>query len=222
MSKAVFAGQARSLLASFVIDTPWEEIEADVQPFIELPPKQRGKRFAAFIENEFRITCDTELLLKKPFNPAAFVGGGWDVWLGPSDGDGFSGDKEDLRTLPLKTMIRPARFVRKTCLRPDEEWITGEEKLRRLKEEPDLFLLDGSVFIALWDDYQTNKREESVLEWIFRNMGVTFLDFLGLPLRNPGGNRSVLYLDRVIGGWSWHASQLKHRRNAPGVSGYAD
>lgn len=56
MSKAIVSpGQARSLIGSFTLDVPWEGLEADVQPFIELSPEERGKRFAAFIRNGFHL-----------------------------------------------------------------------------------------------------------------------------------------------------------------------
>lgn len=50
MSKAT-EGQARSLIASFAVDTPWASITTDLQPFIELSPKERGARFAAFLNS---------------------------------------------------------------------------------------------------------------------------------------------------------------------------
>lgn len=50
MSKAITSGQARNMIASFVNDTPWEEVDVDLQPFIELPPKERGERFAHFLK----------------------------------------------------------------------------------------------------------------------------------------------------------------------------
>jgi len=51
MSKALSEGQARSVIGSFVLDTPWSEVKADLQPFIELSPEERGKRFAEFLNN---------------------------------------------------------------------------------------------------------------------------------------------------------------------------
>lgn len=57
MSKAPSEGQARALIASFAVDTPWAEIEADVRPFVELTPKERGERFAAFLREGCGITA---------------------------------------------------------------------------------------------------------------------------------------------------------------------
>lgn len=47
--------QSRALIGSFSVDTPWEEIEADVQPFIQLTPKERGERFASFLRDGCRV-----------------------------------------------------------------------------------------------------------------------------------------------------------------------
>jgi hypothetical protein len=48
------------------VDTPWAEIEADVQPFVELAPVQRGERFAAFLRSE----CG---LVATPAEPTSIV-----------------------------------------------------------------------------------------------------------------------------------------------------
>ena len=70
MSKAPSEGQARTLIASFAVDTPWAEIEADVQPFVELTPRERGDRFAAFL----RAECNIEAPPAKPVEPVVKFG----------------------------------------------------------------------------------------------------------------------------------------------------
>ncbi len=52
MGKAPSGGQARVLAASFLVDTRWDELGVNVQPFIDLPPKVRGERFAEFLRSE--------------------------------------------------------------------------------------------------------------------------------------------------------------------------
>jgi hypothetical protein len=56
MSKALSEGQARSIIGSFVLDTPWSEVKADLQPFIELTPEERGEKFAEFLNNGCRTS----------------------------------------------------------------------------------------------------------------------------------------------------------------------
>ena len=87
--------------------------------------------------------------------------------------------------------------------------ITGEEKLRRLKERPEFIRCGGSVFYALWLDYEANK-ENSILEWLDRNFQVTSLDFMGQILRSPSDLRYVLCLcrDDYYGEWGWHYDWL--------------
>ncbi|MCX6712845.1 MAG: hypothetical protein NTY66_01405 [Candidatus Vogelbacteria bacterium] len=181
MSKAVVtAGQARSLVGSFTVDTPWEGLEADVQPFIELTPVERGERFAAWIRNGCRLMIGEPKKIKldhaHPFNPAEFIGNkGWTTWLGPADGDGLSGE-------------------------PDQD--------SREQKEAGHIRLGGATFLALWLDYQANK-ENSVLGWLYRTRKIAYLDFMGLVLRDPDGSRYVLCLDRRgDGSWLWYCSWL--------------
>lgn len=143
--------------------------------------------------------------LTKPFNSAEFIGKDWATWKGPIDGDGLSGD-EDID--PRSMTLTEVELAFETCLLEGEKSITGEEKLRRLKEKPGFIRFGGTVFYALWLDYQANK-ENSVLEWIYRNFKISFMDFMGQVLRSPRGRRSVLSLYRLDGGgWRWHYSWL--------------
>jgi hypothetical protein len=216
MSKAKISdGQARSLIASFAIDTPWDEINVNVQPFIELPPEQRGRLFANFVKNNFRIVGDLKSVLTKPFNPTEFIGKGWATWKGPVNGDGLSGEEDiDSRSLAL-TEVELAKFIFETCLKEGETSITGEEKIRRQKEEkPEFVRFAGNVFLGLWLDYEANKKN-SVLEWLHKNFGVTFMDFPGQVLRDPNGRRSILCFDRDgDGGWVWGCGWLDRQWDA--------
>jgi hypothetical protein len=76
MSKAIVSdGQARNLIASFAVDTPWTEIEVDVQPFIELTPIERGQRFAEFLRNGLQTIAGSII--------DAIEGGRTELWLHP-------------------------------------------------------------------------------------------------------------------------------------------
>lgn len=153
------------------------------------------------------------------FDPAKFIGKGWTIWKGPADGDGLTGEEDiDPRSLVL-TEVKLAKFVFETCLKSGENFITGEEKLRRQKEEkPGFIRFGGSVFYSLWLDYQDNK-EKSVLEWLHRNFGVTFMDFMGQIFRNPFGGCSVLCLNRYDAGeWRWECHWLDYQWDADNPS----
>lgn len=220
MKNKISAGQSRSIVASLLTDTPWESIDADVQIFIELPAEQRGKMFAAFIANKFHLNVgDPKTLLTKLFDPTSFIGKGWATWKGSADGDGLSGEEDiDSRSLAL-TEIELAKFIFETCLKKGETSISGEEKLRHLKEEkPEIIRFAGNVFLGLWLDYQANK-ENSVLEWFHRNFGITFMDFPGQVLRYPDGDRSILFLYRHDDGeWHWDYLWLAYPWFAGGPS----
>ena len=157
--------------------------------------------------------------LTKQFDPAEFIGKGWTIWKGPSDGDGLSGEEDmDKRSLSL-TEIDIASLFFENCLKGDEKSITGEEKLRRLKEEkPELTRLGGNIFLGLWSDYQAN-RENSVLKMLYQTRKIRFIDFPGLILRNPHGDRDVLYLYRDDGGeWDWSGRWLGNDWDADDLS----
>lgn len=205
MKNKISAGQSRSIVASFLTDTPWESIDANVQPFIELPAEQRGRMFADFIANKFRLNVgDPKTLLTKQFDPTIFIGEGWATWKGPIDGDGLSGEEDiDPRSLAL-TEIKPDNFIFKISLKKGENSISGEEKIRRLKEEkPEIVRFAGNVFLGLWLDYEANK-ENSILEWLHINFGVTSMDFPGQIIRHPNGYPIILYLRRGGDGeWNW-------------------
>lgn len=143
------------------------------------------------------------LIVTESFNPEEFLGKGWTIWKGPIDGDGFSGEEDiDPRSLAL-TEIRLDDILFETCLREKERWISGEEKLRRLKAKQNIIRLGSNVFLALWLDRQRN-REHSVLEYFYQSKGITRLDFFGLILRDspPAGSRNVLFFYQ--GGWGLH------------------
>lgn len=124
----------------------------------------------------------------KPFNPTEFIGPDWKE------------AERDERSYAL-TEIDFSQVLLETCLEKNEDRITGETKLKRLKEK-ELIRLGGQQFLALWLDYQANK-ENSVLEWLRKTRGITYLDFPGLVLLYPDGSRYVLYLFWYGGQWYW-------------------
>ena len=221
MGKAVSHGQALEVAARVATQIHWDDLDGDnlQTKVIDLTPEEFGRRFTAFLNNGCRIIIgDPKSLLTKPFNPVEFIGKDWATWRGPIDGDGLSGEEDiDLRSLAM-TEVELAKFLFETCLLAGEKSITGEEKLRRLKEKPEFVRFGGTVFYALWLDYQANK-ENSVLEWLYRNFKISFMDFMGQILRLPNGDRNVLYLGRDDGGeWDWDYDWLGYQWDASGPS----
>ena len=211
--KTVSRGQALEVASRVGTQVNWDELDGDrlQKEVIGLSPEEFGARFTTFLKNGCRfIFGEPKSFLTKSFNPAEFIGEGWTIWKGPADGDGLAGEEDmDKRSLALAD-VELAKFVFETCLRTKEKSIKGEEKLRRLKEEkPDFIRFGGNVFLGLWLDYQANK-ENSILEWFYRNFKISFMDFFGQILRDPDGDRDVLYLFRDGDGeWRWHCRWLE-------------
>ena len=72
---------------------------------------------------------DPKSVLTKPFDPAEFLGKGWQTWKGPVKGNGHSGEEDiDLRSLTLSE-IEIAKFLFETGLREGEETVQGDRTL---------------------------------------------------------------------------------------------
>jgi len=160
-----------------------------------LPPGGQCKQFFSGKYKLVRIQHWLDCL--KPFGPAS-IGDAWNVWRGPADSDGLSGDPEqDDRHLTLTALdFVDARYGARDI---DEEMITGEVLLERMRKEGHIHL-GGLHYQALLTDYVDNL-ENSVLEWLRNDRGIVFLNFLGQVLRNPGGKRYVAGLQ--WGGKQW-------------------
>lgn len=216
MNKAVSRGQALELVSRFSSQINWKELDGDQiqEKVVNLSPEEFGRRFTNFLKVGCPFIFDGQkLIITKKFDPTKFIGEGYTTWRGPIDGKGLSGEEEiDLRSLAL-TEIDPAKFIFETCIGKGGDAISGVEKLRRLKKEkPKLIRFAGNVFLSLWLDYQANK-ENSVLEWLYKNLGVTFMDFPGQIFRSPTGRHDVLYFYRHKddGSWKQHCGWLDVR-----------
>ncbi|HBP00764.1 MAG: hypothetical protein UY41_C0051G0002 [Candidatus Moranbacteria bacterium GW2011_GWE1_49_15] len=214
MSKAVSRGQALHLQSLFGSKVDWDSIDGEQlqKSVIEgLTPDEIGTRFTAFLKNNCQFNFgDPKSILTKTFNPVEFLGEGWSIWKGLVDGDGLSGEEDmDVRSLELAE-VETAKIVFEAYLEEGESSIKGEEKIMRSKKNPDLIRLGGNVFLGFWLDYQANK-ENSVLEWLYRTRKIRFIDFPGLVLRGPRGNRCLPYLYRLGDGeWDWRCYWLAH------------
>ena len=76
----------------------------------------------------------------RPFNPAEFIGPGWTT------------EEQDEGSL-LLTEIDLTKVRLETCLNSGEQYIKGEEKLRRLKLAGHI-RLDAKVFQTLWENQE--------------------------------------------------------------------
>lgn len=182
-------------------------IESETLQAVIDDPIGSGREFTRFLQNRARMIVNglkMVITLVATFNPTDFIGKGWTIWKGPANGKGLKGDEDrDVREDSL-TEIDLASIELDTCLKDGESRITGEEKLRRLKEAGKI-RLGGRAFAAFLLDYQSQKdKSESMLEHLYKTRGVTYLDFMGLILRGPSGGRYVLCLGRDGGGrWRW-------------------
>ncbi len=141
----------------------------------------------------------------QPFDPVSFIGEKWSLIP----------EERDLRSARL-TEVDFATALWEICLNEGESSITGEEKLTRLKTSGKI-RLGSTVFLGLWTDYQARK-EDSVLERLFKEQKITYLDFFGDVLLNPHGNRYVLYFFRNDGVWHWISYYLGYDWNADHLS----
>lgn len=187
MSKATISGgQARSLIGSFATDTPWDEIDVDLQPFIQLPPLERGKLFAAFLRNGCRLSISAPGTViidrSKPFDPKAFMGPGWKIGA------------EDKRALTI-TEFNITKILLQTGLNEGETVLAGKEKRKRLISQA--IQLDAKIAQTLIEE-----RGQLTLRSMHEHLGVTRIEFLGTVLLDPGGEEYALCLN-LSGGGSW-------------------
>lgn len=160
-------------------------------------PKVAGANFTSFLRNGCRVNIGGLKVTPQPFDPVTFsrLGQGWKIIA--EDHDSCN---DGLREVDFSQVD----FL--TGLNEGETSITGEVKLARLKETKRI-LYGANVFGGLWQDYQGLK-ENSVLERLYREKKITYLDFFGDVLQPPAGHRCVLCLDRDGARWYWGANRL--------------
>lgn len=125
-----------------------------------------------------------------PFDPSEFIGPKWSIIV----------KEQDPRSAVLAEVdFAKAEFL--TCLKKGESSIKGEKKLARLKKSG-CVRFGATVFMGLWKDYQA-RGENSVLERLYREKGITYLDFFGDVLQFPGGRRVLCLFRHVAGVWYW-------------------
>lgn len=126
-----------------------------------------------------------EIIQAAPFDPVKFLSEGWSIE-----------PDQDEQSLAL-TEVDLSKVRLETSLKAKETSIIGEEKIKREKKHK-FIRLDARFFMALWNDQK--KIPEAWKEKT--NGNTTYICFTGTPLRDPYGNRYVLYLCWFGGQWS--------------------
>lgn len=200
--------QWNAFLAVLLQNTDPDSLDAAVlQTSIIGDPKRAGAEFTRFLQNGCRLLTGSLKVIPRPFDPAIFPGLGEGWRLVPEEHDTRN---DQLTEVDFETVD----FT--TGLEEGETSITGEEKLRRLKAG-NYIRLGASVFHVLWLDYQARK-ENSVLENLYRLRKLSYLDLFGDVILAPDGDRHVLDLCRYDGRWGWSVSWLDDDWDASDVS----
>lgn len=203
--KPVSRDQSNELGARFLTDVNWGALEHDrMQEVVALPRDELGRRFTAFLQNgaQFVIKGPSTLIVdrSKPFDPVKFIGSGWSIV------------EEDPAALKL-TEIDFSKVCFESGLKEGESVIDGEEKLKRLKALGEV-RLDAKFGHTLYEE-----KNQATLRFLYDTYGVTWMEFAGTVLRNSGGHRYFLYLDRGgDGSWSWYCYWLVTDRSRDSVS----
>ncbi|MFA6473312.1 MAG: hypothetical protein WCV85_00380 [Patescibacteria group bacterium] len=130
-------------------------------------------------------SIEPHILARKTFDPEQFIGEGWTI-------DERIGKRSDGN-------LDAGQITRKDYSTSDVSYINGEERLQCIKITPDDIQLDGEDFLALYEE-----KDQLTLRWLYETKGFEWLSFWGIILRDPEGNRKVLYLYRDVGGsWVW-------------------
>lgn len=211
MVKQVSRGQVAEVGSRVLTQVNWDQLDGDrlQTEVINLPSEEFGRRFTAFLKNGAKFIFVGRKVACVPFNSAEFIGKSWAFWKGPKDGSGLEGEEERDKASAAFAEVDFDRADFLTCLKNGENSITGEEKLIRLKSSGRI-RYGATVFMGLWENYQAcENKGESVLEKLYQQKGITYIDFFGDVLRGQDGHRCVLYLYRdVVGQWDWHCYWL--------------
>jgi hypothetical protein len=206
MSKSVSIDQSHSVIQALANNVDWSVLDGDMlQEQIIKNPKEAGKQFTAFLKNGGKVIVDSPRVINIdrsiPFDPKTFIGNGWSI------------EEQDERAIAL-TEIDLTSVMFDSTLEKGEKSIKGEDKLNRLKEKTNRIRLDAGIFKTLW--------ENQILipeKWKEKTNGnTTYIFFDGTVLRNSDGNRYVLYLFWLDGGWHWHYYWLGHDWSAASPS----
>lgn len=151
-----------------------------------------ARELAKFARRESCWATSIINIVRGSFNPAEFIGAGWNIIT----------DETDARSIAL-TELDLTKVQQMTMLKDGETFIQGEEKLKRLKAS-DYIRLDADIFLTLWENQHLIP--ESWKEKVNGNTRYIFFD--GTILRISDGDRCALCLYWGGGAWSWFVSWL--------------
>lgn len=213
--KTVSRGLALEISSRFGTQVDWDQLDGDRlhSEVAKLSPEEFGRRFTAFLKAGARFSFGGLKVATAPFNPAECIGAGWSFWKGPKDGDGLDGEEARDKASLVLTEVDFEKVDFLNCLEAGESRIVGEKKLERL-QGLGRTIYGTTVGWGLWLDYQQNGAQ-SVLEKLYQQKGITYIDLFGDVLRSPDGFRYVLYLYRSDdGSWNWDCTWLDDAWNA--------
>lgn len=155
-----------------------------------------NRRIIAFLNNGLDPTIEIpEPLIidrSKPFDVRKFMGReDVTIWRGPMNGNGLKGEEEqDSRSLSL-TKMDFTKVLFMSCLKEDEKTISGFEKFSRLLNTKHI-RLDAKACEALFEE-----KDHATLQWAYRVLGITELQFPGTVVRASDGSAFCLDLWRM-------------------------
>lgn len=128
-----------------------------------------------------------------------FIGDDHTIWRGPTEGNGLGDGDEifDIRSLQIG-LLGPSRIFLASCLREDEDAISGIERLNRLHAMKREYILpDWKIGKALFQE-----SNHATLEAMRNHFHVEWFDIPGAVFRNSRGVCSILYL--YYNGLDWN------------------
>ncbi|MEK9134774.1 MAG: hypothetical protein AAB451_00485 [Patescibacteria group bacterium] len=192
MSKPITIGQSHNVISILANNADWNALanSGDALQAIIDHPQESGEQFTLFLKNSGKMIVGEPRIIPidrtAPFDPVKLLGQGWTI------------EEQDERSLAL-TQVNLANVWLEHMLNKGEDWITGEEKLRRLKKANSI-RLDAKVFQTLWEDKSLIPEA-----WKKKTKGnAAYIFFDGTVLRDPDGSRCVLYLCWRDGQWRWN------------------
>lgn len=126
------------------------------------------------------------------FDPTTFIGAGWSIV------------EQDGRSLELAEIdLTKVQFVTILKKKKGDAPVSGEDKLKHLIASG-VIRLDAKVFQTFWENQHRIPEH-----WKQPTNNIpTFIFFEGTILRNPNGNRCVLYLFWFHYKWIWYEYHL--------------
>lgn len=201
--------------------TPWLSVDTvRLQEQVIKHPDRFAQSFVEFVENQSRLIDDERKVFRLdplplrlfwvnrsiPCDVSKLLGPDFTIWRGPKEGSGLEGEEEqDVRSL-VNDEINLSKISFKDCCKPEENKITGEQRLSRLKEDyPHLIRLDAQFAKALLAE-----PGQFTLADIRVKYGKTEFDFPGTVIRDSRGYRYCISLSWNGGVWSCGYVRLRH------------